>query len=71
MDLWGVEGCKKRREKIIGWLKENVKEVNWTERIRVAAALMKTEWFRPLDPFGSILDEAIRRAASQSPPAAK
>lgn len=66
MDKWGPDGCREHRAEIIGWLKEAVQEINWQERIRAAGAMLRTDWFSVLDPFGSLVDEAIRRSFQNS-----
>lgn len=57
MDEWGVAGCTERRSEIASWLAE-------------LGALAKEHtpapaWLDPQDVCGSIVDEAIRRAAER------
>ena len=65
MNRWGVDGCKEHRDTIIGWLRESSEK--YTARQKIKAALNWTMSglafkLNPLDPFGSLVDEAIYRA---------
>lgn len=62
MDDWGVDGCRENREVIIKWMKEAAFSRWFKEQVRIGWSLAHQPWFNPLDPFGSIVDEAIRRA---------
>lgn len=62
MDSWGVAGCKERRAEILTWMQEAYEGISWNEWLATGYKLMGKQWFNPLAPFGSILDEAIRRA---------
>ena len=64
MDRWGVDGCRQRRAEIIDRLKSKLPEVTWRQRWGAGWQLLTKHapWFRVRDPFGSIVDEAIRRA---------
>ena len=66
MDRKGAQWCREHRDEIIGWLKEEAAKRSWRD---VAGAVLKaaTGEFRPsiLDPFGSLVDEAIRRSDAQ------
>lgn len=64
MDGWGVELCRLYRSTIIGWLKESFHQVSWSETIAAYAKLRKADWFSHRDPYGSIVDEALRRASN-------
>jgi hypothetical protein len=67
MDRWGVQGCQVARPTIVGWLKEGFDEVSWREALAAGVRLIRqAEWFRPWDPFGSLIDEAIRRAEARA-----
>ena len=66
MDAWGPEGCVQNREVIIKWMKEAAFSRWFAEQARIGWALAKEPWFNSLDPFGSIVDEAIRRAQAQA-----
>lgn len=65
MNVWGVDGCRQRRPEIVTRLKEKAREVGWSKWC-AAFRLLKEPWFRVLDPFGSIIDEAIRRTEEQA-----
>lgn len=65
MDAWGVDGCRQRREEIIGWMKEGQSRWGWAAKFSAMGKAVATGLaFRlnPLDPFPSLVDEAIRRA---------
>lgn len=65
MDKWGVEGCRENRDTIVGWLREGAPRWKWTDRLAAAAKAVKSGLafqLNPLDPFGSLVDEAIRAA---------
>lgn len=64
MDDWGVDGCLENREIIIKWMKEAAFSRWFHQQVAIGWSLAGKPWFRPLDPFGSIVDEAIRRAAA-------
>lgn len=66
MNDWGVDGCRQHRDVIIKWMKEATFSRWFNEQARIGWALIQEPWFNPLDPFGSIVDEAIRRAATQA-----
>jgi hypothetical protein len=60
MDAWGPMGCVLNRELIISWLEEAYETATWVEAIRAG---WRGAWtLNPLDPFGSPLYEAMRRA---------
>ncbi len=68
MDRWGVEGCRERREQIIGWLREGSDRWGWSAKLGSAAkAVLSGLAFKlnPLDPYPGLVDECIRRAAKQ------
>jgi hypothetical protein len=63
MNEWGIEGCRRHRDEIVGWLREACERLGWKERIAAAAkAVTSGLAFRlsPTDPIGSLVDEAIR-----------
>ncbi len=65
MDLWGVEGCRENREQIIAWMREGQTRWGWKDKLAAAAAAVKSGLafkLNPLDPYPSLIDEAIRRA---------
>lgn len=69
MDGWGIDGCRERREEIKDWLREAYKGTSWRELFAAISAAAKSGLalrINPLDPFGSLLDEAIRRAEAET-----
>jgi hypothetical protein len=65
MDKWGVDGCRENRELIVGWIREGAPRWSWSEKLRAVAnaAISGLAWtLDPMDPYGSLVDEAIRRA---------
>lgn len=58
MDLWGVDGCKEHYAEIIAWLHEASSHVSWGDAFKM---LKIVNW---LNPYGSLVDEAIKRAAA-------
>jgi glycosyltransferase involved in cell wall biosynthesis len=73
MDFWGASGCREHRETIIGWMRAGQEKWGWTEKLRAAAnAVTSGLAFQldVLDPFPSLIDEAIRRAEAQEAAAA-
>lgn len=65
MNQWGVDGCLLNRDTIIGWLREAAAEKRWLDRAGAIAVLMTKPWFSKRDPYGSIFDEAMRRARAK------
>jgi hypothetical protein len=68
MDRWGVTESRRRRAEVVGWLKAEAGRRGWLAKARAAAAAVATGLaFRldALDPFGSAVDEAIRRAEAK------
>lgn len=87
MDELGIEGCKARRDEVVGWLREGWQRWGWRGPLesvaresaetpgilaRVGSALrgmreaLRLSWrLNPLDPLGSLVDEAIRRAEAK------
>jgi glycosyltransferase involved in cell wall biosynthesis len=37
MDLWGVEGCKKKRDEIVQWIEDSKTRWGWSDKIEYAA----------------------------------
>jgi len=71
---WGPAGCRLARAEIVEHLALARKQLGWARSI-VAAARAATDvagelvagrrpWLNPLDPYGSLVDEAIRLAES-------
>lgn len=64
MNAWGPDGCREHRAEIITWLKEEADKAGWVQKVAVFWKVKGCPWFSPLaDPFGSLVDEAIRRSA--------
>jgi hypothetical protein len=63
MNVWGVEGCKEHRQEIIEWLKEAYRRLSWKDCL--TAAVSAFPFVSLLDPIGSLVDEAIRRAEKE------
>ncbi len=65
MDDWGVAGCKQNRDQIVEWMREGQTRWGWKEKLTAAANAVKIGLafkLNPLDPFPSLVDEAISRA---------
>lgn len=65
MDAWGVEGCRKRLAEIVSLLRENASKLGWWKKLSTAAKAVTSGLafiLDPLDPFGSLVREAIARA---------
>lgn len=63
MDVWGIEGCERNRDEIIRWLKVAYNHSGWIEAMRIGWNGLFV--INPLDPFNSLLDEAIKRAEAK------
>ena len=60
MNRLGVAGCQRHRATLAAAVKKNYATMSWTAAIRAG---WKAVWLvNPLDPFGSLVDEAVRRA---------
>lgn len=65
MDLLGVEGCRRRFDDIVGWMREAQDKYSWGDRLKAAGnaaasgLAFKVNW---LDPLPGLVEEAIRRA---------
>lgn len=83
LNAWGVAGCRLARAEIVEHLRSERQRYGWARSIIAAAraaagvasdlAAGRRPWLNPLDPFGSLVDEAIRRAGERegvSPPVA-
>lgn len=71
MDLWGIEVCKEKRDTIVGWMHNGAKAWGWADKIKAAAKAVKSGLafkLDPTDPYGSLIDEAIRRAEANELP---
>lgn len=70
MNYWGVEGCTKHFNEIVGFLKDGIVHFGWADRMKAAAlATIKGLAFKlnPLDPIPSLVKEAIKRAKEKEP----
>lgn len=70
MDRVGPALCRRFRGAIVSYLKKREKELGWGQRLSAAYKLLAKglfveRWFNPLDPIGSIVDEAIKRAEAK------
>ena len=71
---WGPAGCRLARAEITDHLRTARAELGWSAAVTAAVAAVRTglAWrINPIDPYGSLVDEAIRRAeeaASHTPP---
>ncbi len=63
MNIWGASVCKEHRDKLAAELKNRSKEYSFTEKCRAALNSFGLDFVvNPLDPFGSMVDAAIRKA---------
>lgn len=71
MDLWGAAECREKFDVIVGWMRDNQQRWGWKDKIKAAALAVKTGLafkLDPLDPFPSLIEEAIRRAEENELP---
>lgn len=78
LNAWGVAGCRLARGEIVEHLQTARREYGWARSILAAAravadavgdlAAGRHPWLNPLDPYGSLVDEGIRRAEAASVP---
>jgi hypothetical protein len=69
MDEWGIDGCRARREEIVRWLREGQTRWGWQDQFAAAVKAVTTGLafqLNPLDPFPTLVDEAIRRADAKT-----
>ncbi len=65
MNRIGPQGCREQKEIIVKKLNESRELVSWSTMIRAGVAAVKSGLafkLNPLDPIGSLVDEAIRLA---------
>jgi hypothetical protein len=62
MNRWGPDGCRARRDQIVSEIRGRADKVNWWDKSKAAMHLIREPWFNLMDPIGSMVDEAIRRA---------
>jgi hypothetical protein len=68
MDIWGVQKCRENVDNIVQWLRENQEKYTWKDRIAAAAKAVTTGLafkLNILDPFPSLVAEAIARAEAK------
>ena len=66
MNRLGPEGCRRDRARLVEALKKNAQKYTWGDVVKAAAKALTTglAWRIDLtDPYGALLDEAIRRAS--------
>ncbi len=69
MNQWGAAGCREHRAEIVEHLRKAYKGTSAVELLTAAAKAVTSGLafkLNPLDPFGSLVDEAIRRAEASS-----
>jgi hypothetical protein len=68
MNGWGSQGCKARRAEIIENMRTNADAYGWKTLATATAKAVLTglAWrLNPLDLYGSLVDEAVRRSAAE------
>lgn len=71
MNAWGVAGCRLARAEIVEHMRTHAQAYGWGTFVQAAgrAVLTGLAWRIDLtDPYGSLVDEAIRRAEAASVP---
>jgi hypothetical protein len=77
MNRLGVDGCRANRARLVEKLKLNAQRYSWgdvatavanaSKNAVVSAVHLERVWIpNPLDPYGSLLDEAIRLAEAEN-----
>lgn len=69
MNRRGPDGCRAKRDKLVAEMVKNAQRYSWGDVAWAAVNAVKTglAWhINPLDPYGSLLDEAIRRAEAKT-----
>jgi len=64
MNAVGVAGCREKREEFVSEIKERAKSIGWLDYVHAAANAVTSGLafsLNPLDPIGSLYDEAVRR----------
>lgn len=62
MDRHGPAWCRANRATIAGWLRESAAKRTWAERLAAGARAVASGFVpHPLDVYGSLVDEAVRR----------
>lgn len=69
MDKLGVAGCRRERARLLDGIRSNAAKLSWAESVSAAAAAVTTGLaftLSPLDPIGSLFDEAVRQAEAEA-----
>ena len=71
MDMWGVSGCRQRKDEIVQKIKANAGKWGWSDKL---ANYPRAAWnslvtglalkINPLDPIPGLVEVAIQRAAN-------
>jgi hypothetical protein len=72
MNAWGPAGCRQQRADIVTHMRASAQNYGWGDLAKAAAKAIATGLalrINPLDVYGSLLDEAIRLAEADIPPA--
>jgi hypothetical protein len=64
-DYNGLAWCRANVPVIAGWLRGAAAKQGWAAKLAAGLALVREGWFELADPFGSVVREAIRRAAAK------
>jgi hypothetical protein len=70
MNEWGPDGCRAHRAEIVEHLRTAYKETSYAALAKASAIGVLSGLalrLNPLDPLGSLVDEAIRRSELTSP----
>lgn len=68
MNAWGPGGCREHRSEIVAHLRAAYKDLDWSSAAKAVAAGALAAWslkLNPIDPLGSLVDEAIRRSENR------
>lgn len=66
MNEWGPKGCREHRSEIVWKITTNAAMVGLGSLLSAGIVARQQPWFRLLDPVGSFVDEAIRRAEAKA-----
>ena len=69
MNVWGVDGCRKNFDTIVGWMNEQYRGVTWGQWSLAATKALSSGLIfslNLLDPCRSIVEEALRRSEERS-----
>jgi hypothetical protein len=71
MNAWGVAGCRAARAEIVAWMEAGKDKYGWATVAKAAGLALVSGVASRLsltDPYGSLVDEAIRRASLNRDP---